>query len=165
MLNNIEMQGKMNQTDQKNEQAYELMFTYFNELGIISQLSSRMFEKNLPAELTMSQFSVLNWFVRVDDQATPGRLSTAFQVTKGAMTNTLKKLHEKALVSIEPDANSGRSKIVRLTPNGRKVRDSAVAAAYPLMNDLANSIDLPELTKQMKGIQKLRLYLDEYRYK
>jgi DNA-binding MarR family transcriptional regulator len=52
-------------------------------------------QQNLPAGLTVSQFSVLNWFIRVDNVATPGRLSTAFQVTKGAMTNTLKKLHEK----------------------------------------------------------------------
>ena len=78
----------------------ETLFSYFNELNIISQLSNGIFEQNLPAGLTVSQFSVLNWFIRVDNVATPGRLSTAFQVTKGAMTNTLKKLHEKKLISI-----------------------------------------------------------------
>ena len=62
------------------------LFAYFNEIGIIAQLSSAQFEKTLPARLNNSQFSVLNWFRRVDSQATPGRLATAFQVTAGAMT-------------------------------------------------------------------------------
>jgi DNA-binding MarR family transcriptional regulator len=150
---------------QKEHQDYELLFTYFNELGIISQLSSSMFERNLPKGLTISQFSVLNWFVRVDDQATPGRLSTAFQVTKGAMTNTLKKLQAKHFISVEPDASSGRRKIVRLTPEGRKMRDLAVATAYPLMEEFAGMFDLAEIKSQLDAIQKIRMYLDEYRYR
>ena len=59
----------------------DAVFTYFNEIGIISQLSTVLFEQSLPEGLTLSQFSVLNWFVRVDVEATPGRLARAFQVT------------------------------------------------------------------------------------
>ena len=151
--------------NQGQDQDYELLFTYFNELGIISQLSTSMFERKLPDGLTISQFSVLNWFVRVDDQATPGRLSTAFQVTKGAMTNTLKKLQAKQFVSVEPDASSGRRKIVKLTPKGRQIRDKAIAAAYPLMKEFTDLLDLAEIKKQMTTIQKIRMYLDEYRYR
>jgi len=71
------------------------LFSFFNEIGIIAQLASNLFAQSLPGGLTQSQFSVLNWFARVDSEATPKRLATAFQVTPGAMTNTLKKLAEK----------------------------------------------------------------------
>jgi DNA-binding MarR family transcriptional regulator len=144
---------------------YELLFTWFNELGIISQLSSTMFERNLPEGLTLSQFSVLNWFERVDDQATPGRLAKAFQVTKGAMTNTLKKLKEKQLVTVEQDVNSGRQKIVKITAPGRQMRDQAIQSTHPLMEELLASIDLAAIKQQLVAIQEVRVYLDEYRYR
>ena len=141
-----------------------MLFTFFNELNIISQLSNSMLERNLPDGLTASQFSVLNWFVRVDNVATPGRLSTAFQVTKGAMTNTLKKLREKQLVTVEPDRASGRRKIVRMTRRGRKVRDTAITATYPLLAEFAQVFDIMEIKHQLIAIQKVRMYLDERRY-
>jgi DNA-binding MarR family transcriptional regulator len=155
----------MKKSRQDVDQDYELLFSYFNELGIISQLSTSMFERNLPEGLTISQFGVLNWFVRVDSQATPGRLSTAFQVTKGAMTNTLKKLQAKQFISVEPDASSGRRKIVRLTPEGRQIRDKAIGAAFPLMKEFTRVLDFAEIKQQMAMIKKIRMYLDEYRYK
>lgn len=145
-------------------QDYELLFTFFNELNIISQLSSRLFERNLPGGLTASQFSVLNWFVRVDNVATPGRLSNAFQVTKGAMTNTLRKLQEKQLVTVEPDRASGRRKIVKMTRRGRKVRDKAITAIYPLLAEFVQVFDIMEIKQQIIAIQKVRMYLDERRY-
>lgn len=155
----------MKKSKKNKEYDFEMLFTYFNELNIISQLSSGIFEQKLPKGLTASQFSVLNWFVRVDDEATPGRLSTAFQVTKGAMTNTLGKLRKKQLITVEPDATSGRRKIVRMTRKGRKVRDSALATIKPLLEDFAQALDISEIKKQIVAIQKVRLYLDGYRYR
>jgi DNA-binding MarR family transcriptional regulator len=35
-----------------------------------------------------SQFKVLNHLVRLGDGTTPAKLAKAFQITKGAMTNT-----------------------------------------------------------------------------
>ena len=146
-----------------NDQA--LLFSYFNELNIISQLSSGIFERVLPEGLTASQFSVLNWFVRVDNVATPGRLSKAFQVSKGAMTNTLQKLKKKQLVTVDQDESSGRRKIVQLTGDGRRVRDQALRSIYPLLAELADDLDISEIKAQLVAIRKVRAYLDEYRYR
>ncbi|MFT7688176.1 MAG: DNA-binding MarR family transcriptional regulator [Candidatus Azotimanducaceae bacterium] len=143
----------------------ETLFSYFNELNIISQLSNTLFEKNLPTGLSSSQFSVLNWFIRVDNVATPGRLSTAFQVTKGAMTNTLKKLHDKKLITITPHPDSGRSKIVKITTKGRKVRDSAISGISPLLQEFSQKFSISDVRRQVKSLEKVRQYLDEYRYK
>jgi DNA-binding MarR family transcriptional regulator len=140
-------------------------FTYFNEIGIISQLSKWLFEQGLPEGLTQSQFSVLNWFARVDVEATPGRLARVFQVTGGAMTNTLKKLESKGLVKVEPDKNSGRKKRVTMTRKGRQVRNKAIKAVSPLLKEFAEHFPIEKLRRQTRQLAEVRQYIDEYRYK
>jgi DNA-binding MarR family transcriptional regulator len=122
-----------------------------------------LFEQSLPEGLTLSQFSVLNWFVRVDVEATPGRLARAFQVTGGAMTNTLKKLESKGLVKVEPDENSGRRKRVTMTRKGNQVRDRAIKAVAPLLRDFSERFPVEKLGRQTLQLAKVREYLDERR--
>lgn len=138
-------------------------FVYFNEIGIIAQLSGALFQRALPPGLNNSQFAVLNWFSRVDSQATPGRLARAFQVTAGAMTNTLKKLEAKGLVRIEPDESSGRRKKVTLTEAGEELRKSAIAAAAPLFQEFAERFPAEDIERQIAELAKVREYLDRQR--
>lgn len=147
----------------KSEQ--ETMFTFFNEIGIISQLATGIFEHRLPTGMTSSQFSVLNWFTRVDVEATPGRLAKAFQVTAGAMTNTLKKLEAKGWVKVEPDQSSGRKKRVTMTRKGAAARRAAIAAVAPLLAEFATEFGSKKLEKQLKALVPVRQYLDEYRFR
>lgn len=142
-----------------------ILFGFFNEIGIISQLASNMFERQLPEGLTNSQFGVLNWFHRVDNEATPSRLATAFQVTGGAMTNTLKKLEAKGLIKVEPDATSGRQKRVTITKQGSAMREKAIRSAAPLLAEFAQAFSVNTIEKQTRQLQKVRQYLDEYRYR
>lgn len=142
----------------------ELLFTFFNEINIIAQLSANEFERALPDGLTLSQFSVLNWFVRVDSSASPGRLATAFMVTRGAMTNTLKKLESKGLVRIEPDETSGRSKKITLTQEGRRSRKRAIASCHPVLAEVAREFPPTMLKRHLPLLQNMRKYLDESRY-
>ena len=141
----------------------ELAFTFFNEINIISQLSSNAFSRSLPSGLNQSQFTVLNWFSRVDSVATPGRLSTALMVTKGAMTNTLKKLAEKGFIVIIPDASSGRQKVVTMTPKGQKAHAASIKAATPMMNQVLGEVSSEQMKDQLATLQKVRRYLDENR--
>lgn len=141
------------------------LFTYLNEISIIAQLSSALFEKSLPEGLNNSQFSVLNWFSRIESRASPGRLATAFQVTAGAMTNTLKKLESKGLVKIEPDEFSGRKKKVTITQKGEKLQKKAIDAATPLLRELAESCLLEDIEIQIGQLQKVRKYFDQRRYR
>jgi DNA-binding MarR family transcriptional regulator len=106
---------------------------------------------------------VLNWFVRVDTQANPGRLARAFQVSKGAMTNTLAKLEAKKFVHIEPDPTSGRSKIVRMTTAGRRARDQAIGATHEELQDFLNQFPPQTLAKTMPLLKEVRAYLDAAR--
>ena len=93
-------------------------FRFFNEVGIINQLSSTKAERVMPHGLTMSQFGVLNHFMRGLPPKPPQDLAAAFQVTKGAMTNTLKQLDSKGFVKIIPSETDGRSKIVSISEQG-----------------------------------------------
>jgi len=138
-------------------------FEFFNEIGIIGQLGSNRMQRALPHGLNQSQFSVLNWFVRVDDQATPTRLANAFQVTGGAMTNTLTKLSSKGFVQIEPDPDSGRRKIVRLTPAGRKAREVALAALGADLGEFLSTFPAARLKKALPLLREARAFLDAAR--
>ena len=100
-----------------------LAFAFLNEIGIIEQLSSNRLQRLLPAGLSMAGFTVLNHFARLGkvDEA-PAKLASAFQVTKGAMTNTLQRLEAMGLIEIVSDVDDGRAKRVSLTPAGAGMR-------------------------------------------
>ncbi len=143
----------------------DLLFSYFTEIGIIAQLSATMFERQLPEGLTLAQFSVLNWFTRVDDEATPSRLARAFQVTGGAMTNTLGKLQSKGLIKVEPDPLSGRKKRVTMTEAGRRLRETAIKEAMPLFEEFYEEMDMQVIRRQLPELEQFRQFLDEYRFR
>jgi DNA-binding MarR family transcriptional regulator len=141
----------------------ERAYTFFNEVGIISQLASNQMQRAMPHELTLSQFSVLNWFARVDDVATPGRLSSAFQVTKGAMTNTLHKLADKGLIKVVPDPDSGRRKIVRMTRKGHRARADAIASTHPQLEEFLSEFAGSKFEAGLEFMQRVRCCLDAER--
>ena len=49
----------------KTEDLSRLYFQMFNEIGIISQLSSNRLERVLPEGMSIAQFSLLNHLVRL----------------------------------------------------------------------------------------------------
>lgn len=141
-----------------------LAFTFFNEINIIAQLSSNQFEQVLPHGLTQSQFTVLNWFTRVDTEATPGRLARALMVTRGAMTNTLQKLADKGFLLIEPDSSNGRQKRVTMTEAGAAARQDALLAASGILQAFTGQFKTEEYAAMIPALQAVRQYLDEQRY-
>ena len=140
-----------------------LAFEFFNEVGIISQLGSNRMQRVLPHGMTQSQFSVLNWFVRVDSTASPTRLANAFQVTKGAMTNTLGKLEEKGFIAIEPDPTSGRSKVVTMTAAGVRARQAALKALSADLAAFGAAFSLREIRAALPFLKEVRAFLDAAR--
>jgi DNA-binding MarR family transcriptional regulator len=136
-------------------------FRVFTEIGIISQLASTAFQRVLPEGMSMAGFSVLNHFVRLNkDGETPTRLARAFQVTKGAMTNTLQRLEALGCVTIEPDPRDGRGKVVRITDAGRRMRENAIRTLRPRMRSVLEFVDFEELSAILPTLAKLRATLD-----
>lgn len=140
-----------------------LAFQVFNEIGIIEQLARNRVERILPAGLTLSQFSVLNHFVRLGDERSPAWLANAFQVTRPTMTNTLQRLEAAGLVSIRADPADGRAKIVSISAAGRAMRQECMAAQAPLLAELNGLLPYDDLVELLPRLRKVRQLLDKAR--
>ena len=145
------------------EDPLRLVFAVFNEIGIVNQLASARFTRVLPGGLQLSQFSVLNHFVRLGGARSPVELARAFQVTKGTMTNTLQKLEAAGLVAVAPDPRDGRAKRVTITEEGRAMREAAIEALRPEVDVLARRLDLAALAAILPELRRLRETLDKAR--
>ena len=139
------------------------LFRVLNEIGIIEQLSRNAFERVMPDGLKLSQFSILNHFVRLGGARSPVELARAFQISKGAMTNTLQKLEAKGFVDVHADPKDGRGKKVSITPAGRKAREEAVRALHPQIQDLEHRVNMTAVKDLLPVLTRLREILDRAR--
>ncbi|MEM7522271.1 MAG: MarR family transcriptional regulator [Pseudomonadota bacterium] len=143
--------------------ALSVVFGFFNEIGIINQLSRAMFEARLPNGVTVAHFSVLNHLIRVRDGQTPMRLADAFQVPKTTMTHTLMGLEARALIDMRPNPDDGRSKRVWLTEAGREFRTDAIYLLAEDVQSMAEVIDFADLAAALPTLEAVRKYLDDAR--
>lgn len=139
------------------------VFGFFNEIGIIQQLSRALFEARLPEGMQVQHFSILNHLVRVSDGRTPLELARAFQTPKASLTHTLGGLEKHGLVEMRPNPNDGRSKQVWLTEAGRTFRDRAIAAMADDMQALQGKLDFKEIAELTPRLAQVRQVLDENR--
>ena len=140
-----------------------LIFGFFNEIGIVSQLGSALFTRLMPGGLHLSHFIVLNHLVRLGDGRTPVQIANALQVTKATMTHTLTVLTRHGFVEVVPNPDDGRSKLVRLTEAGRAFRDDAIARLAPALGFVADSLSVEEIGAVLPVLETVRKLLDAER--
>lgn len=145
------------------ESKAQKLFELFIEIGIIDQLSNTIFNRCMPLGLSVAHFGVINHMVRLGDGCTPVALADAFQVTRPTMTSTLSRLAELGLISMAPNPQDGRSKLVTLTAAGRRFREDSIAALAPDLRWLAAKLDVPRLLALLPDLQTLRRTLDANR--
>jgi DNA-binding MarR family transcriptional regulator len=138
-------------------------FAFFNEVGILYQLASAMFEARLPAGILVSQFAVLNHLVRVADGRTPLDLARAFQVPKTTMTHTLAVLEKHQLIQLAANPKDGRSKCVWITDQGRDFRIKAIESLAPDFAALSAKFPTKQLETALPTLQSLREIMDKQR--
>lgn len=140
-----------------------LYFAFFNEVGILNQLASAMFEARLPQGLLVSQFAVLNHLIRVRDGQTPLALARAFQVPKTTMTHSLAVLERPGLVRLAANPADGRSKCVWITDAGRALREAAIAALAPDVAALSVVFGTARIAEALPILTDLRRLMDARR--
>lgn len=140
-----------------------LFFSFFNEIGIIAQLSGRMLEAGLPDGFLISHFAVVNRLVKRGDGATPLALARAFQVPKTTMTHTLSGLEKAELIHFAPHPKDGRSKCVMLTDKGRHFREVAITRMTPEILQMSKRFNADEITGAADLLARMRQYLDAQR--
>lgn len=141
-----------------------LFFRMFVEINIIASMSQNRLQRELPEGMSMAQFGVLGYFVRTGEkQASPSKLAQLFQVTKGAMTNTLQRLDAQGFVRVLPDPSDARGKVVEITDAGRAVREHAVKATSAAIDGLTQHIKPDEVRAALPFLEHLRTELDAAR--
>ncbi|MEL7526094.1 MAG: MarR family transcriptional regulator [Pseudomonadota bacterium] len=140
-----------------------LFFAFFNEIGIIAQLSRTALEARLPKGLTLPHFSVVNHLIRVKNGQTPLALARAFQVPKTTMTHTLTGLAEHGFVEIRPNPEDGRSKTVWLTEAGRQFRDAAIESIDPDIDAFREQYPEDRIRDLVPALAEIRALLDASR--
>ncbi|MEM9473753.1 MAG: MarR family transcriptional regulator [Pseudomonadota bacterium] len=145
------------------DRTLETFFGFFNEIGIIEQLSRALMEARLPDGFLISHFTVLNHLIRVQDGQTPLVLARAFQVPKTTMTHTLAGLEKAGLIEMRPNPADKRSKCVWLTAAGRAFRDQAIAALVPDVDRLRGLIPAEALAELTPKLTEIREILDRDR--
>lgn len=145
------------------EDLAHLYFRLFTEIGIIAQLSGNSLERVLPEGMSLAQFGVLTHFIRLGGAWAPSRLAAAFQVTKGAMTNTLKRLEAQGFVKITDDPRDARAKLVEITEAGKRAREQAIRAIGPVMAGITADIPPVDVKSALPFLENLRKILDARR--
>ena len=140
-----------------------LVFQALNEIGIINQLAQSRAEKLLGADLNLPQFVVLNHFSRLGGTRSLVQLASAMQVTKGAMTNTVSRLHAKGWVQVQPDPNDGRGKQVSLTDTGHAARQQALVQLAGGLAEMSADISADAIAAALPVLRQLRVWLDAHR--
>ena len=135
----------------------------FAAIGAIEQLTRNRVERALPDGLSQAGFAVLSHFARTGAPSNPAALAAAFQLTKGAMTNTLQRLETQGLVSIADDPGDGRRKIVTLTLAGAAAQAAGLAATRPQLDALRGAFDADEFAAALPFLSRLRGWLDAQR--
>jgi DNA-binding MarR family transcriptional regulator len=139
------------------------VFAFFNEIGIISQLSSAQLQKVLPDGLHPSHFAILNHLMRLGDGKTPASMASAFQITKATMTHSLGVLSKKDYIRLEANADDGRSKLVYITAKGKACRDQSIQLISQMIGEKMSDAQIEHMRHLIEPLSEIRKVMDENR--
>ncbi len=138
-----------------------LAVALFSEIFMVDQLARARLSKALPKGMEISHFSVLNHLARTQDERSPAQIARTFNVTRGAMTNTLTKLEWAGHVHIRPDWDDARRKFVAISTAGRQARDEAIGVIAPIIADVVDTIGAEKVRSALPILRAIRTRLDE----
>lgn len=138
------------------DEKYGLAISLFSEVIAADQMIRNRLTRVLPKGMEISHFSVLNHLAWHDSERSPAQLAETFNVTRGAMTNTLAKLEWAGHIHIRPDWDDARRKMVAISPAGRKARDTALSAIAPLFSEMIEELGEDRVRATLPILRQLR---------
>lgn len=142
------------------EQLDDLSITIFSELFMADQLARGLMARALPKGMELSHFSVLNHLARTNGEKSPAQLAKTFNLTRGAMTNTLSKLERAGHVHIRPDWDDARRKFVTISPAGRRACEHALQAIAPVVGQVVAAVGSEKVKAALPVLRDLRQKLE-----
>jgi DNA-binding MarR family transcriptional regulator len=138
------------------EDGTTLAIMLFSEMLAADQSVRARLTRVLPKGMEISHFSVLNHLAWSGEESSPARLAEKFNVTRGAMTNTLNKLEWSGYVHIRPDWDDARRKMVAISPAGRRARDAAFAALTPMIDQVVADLGEDHVRAALPILREMR---------
>lgn len=136
-----------------------LAVSLFSEILTVEQLARTSVARVLPKGMELSQFAVLNHLAHTGLERTPAQLARSFHLTRGAMTNTLRKLEWQGWVHVRPDWDDARQKLVRVSPAGLAARNAALETIVPLIADVVDTVGAEKVRAALPVLRELRVKL------
>lgn len=135
-----------------------LAVALFSELIAADQAIKGVLSRRLPKGMEMSHFSLLTHLGHVGETS-PVKLARSFALTKGAITNTLKKLELAGYIHIRPDWDDARKKQVSISDAGRAARDQALTALVPEFQKITLALGDQKIKATLPVLREFRATL------
>ena len=136
-----------------------LAISLFSEILAADQMVRNRLSRVLPKGMEISHFSVLNHLAWHEGERSPAQLAETFNLTRGAMTNTLSRLEWAGYVHIRPDWDDARRKMVAISPAGRRAREQALSSIAPLVSDVIEQLGEESVRATLPILRQLRMQL------
>ncbi|MFT6022587.1 MAG: DNA-binding MarR family transcriptional regulator [Ascidiaceihabitans sp.] len=136
-----------------------LAISLFGEILAADQTVRNRLSRVLPKGMEISHFSVLNNLDWHNGERTPAQLAETFNVTRGAMTNTLSKLEWAGYIHVRPDWDDARRKMVAISPSGKAAREQALSAIAPMINQVIEQLGEDRVKATLPILRELRKQL------
>lgn len=125
------------------------------ELIAADQAIKATLSRRLPKGMEMSHFSVLN-HLNATGEKSPAQLARNFHLTKGAITNTLRKLEQAGYIHIRPDWDDARRKHVAISNAGRAARDQALYGLVPEFEKIMDQLGEDKIKQILPILRQFR---------
>lgn len=136
-----------------------LAISLFSEILAADQKVRYSLSSVLPKGMEISHFSVLNHLAWHEGERSPAQLAETFNVTRGAITNTLGKLEWAGYIHIRPDWDDARRKIITISPAGRRARDQALSSIAPIVDNVIEQLGEDRVRATLPILRELRKQL------
>jgi DNA-binding MarR family transcriptional regulator len=153
--------------DQWRREAPELDRSAFGVIGRISRLAGLLQAEIEPVfalhGVNGGEFDVLAALRRAGRpyRLTPTALSSALMVTSGGMTKRLGALERRGLIRRQADPSDGRSRVVTLTPAGRRLVDALMPEHVANEDNLLGALGEQERTELAVLLERLAVVLGD----
>ncbi len=140
-----------------------LAIQLFSELLLLDQFLRNRISKTLPEGVELSQFLVLLHLAASGNEIGPARLAASFNVTRGAMSNTLGRLERNGQITVRGDTVDARRKFVSVSEQGQMTLDQVVGDLNPRLKETLGKYARSDIAQCLALLGELRETLESGR--